>query len=982
MPTWFNVRHPALPPLLGTPGRQVAAGIVLIGAVVIGSFAYDQWQHYDDALARADRDTRNAAVLLAENTARTFDAIDGTLRAVAALHHDIAAGLYRDRATIHNLLQAIHGGSPVLRAIGLIDADGNRVYSSLDIDPPPLNVAEQEHFTAQRDGNGSAIHVAAPIRSKLTGDWIINVSLRLESPDGRFAGIAAGVVDPNYFSAVYRSIELGPSRIAALFRGDGIILAREPALEGRLGKSVAEAGWFRDLLPRVAVGTAHGRSRFDGSEQIGSYARVPGGGQVVGVSILRAEALADFREELIHGGARIGVGLFVLIVGARFLIIQLRRRQRADGRFRDLLEAAPDAMVIVDRQGRIALVNAQVEKLFGYGRGELLGKPVEMLMSEQYRAGHPALRDGFMAGPRKRPMGSGLDLHGRRKDGTEFPLEIGLSPLDTDDGVLVSATIRDISERKQAEAELIESRKAAEAASRAKSDFLSGMSHELRTPLNALIGFGQMLEMNRERTLTDSQREYVGYIISSGHHLLDLVNDVLDLAGIESGRLKLSIERVLIGDIFEQVRRTMSPLAQTAGISFQTILTDGPVAVRADHLRLRQVLINLVSNAIKYNRSGGAVTLTALSAAGGRVRCLVADTGIGIAPEHHKDLFQPFQRLGAKDIGVEGTGIGLALSRKLIKAMNGTIGFASEPGLGSTFWVDLPADATGAAVAGTDGQALPLALPRASAGGYSLLYVEDNPASLRLMEHLLSTLPGVEMLSAPTPQLGLDLAIAHRPDVIVLDLNLPGMSGFDVLARLKALPATRDIPVLALTAAAFPGDTRKGMAAGFFRYITKPLDVNAFLVAVDEALMKASAQPRPARAEPEPQRPLDILIADDHEISRTLTSALVSQLGHRVERVGNGREAVAAVQSHRYDLVLMDMEMPDMNGVAATKAIRALTTPANLTPVIALTAHAFPGLREELVSAGMNDYLTKPIQREALAEVLARWATRAGRSAA
>jgi CheY-like chemotaxis protein len=396
--------------------------------------------------------------------------------------------------------------------------------------------------------------------------------------------------------------------------------------------------------------------------------------------------------------------------------------------------------------------------------------------------------------------------------------------------------------RERLQAELAEAtaiakaaRAEAETANRAKSDFLARMSHELRTPLNAVIGFAQMLELDPSQTLTDKQREYGRYILRGGEHLLKLVNEVLDLAGVEAGRLSMSIERVFVVEALAGIDEIMRPVADKAGVTFAVASSAGLPDVRADSLRLRQVLINLVANAIKYNRQGGAVTVSAMPRVDGRMRFVVSDTGHGIPAGRQTDLFEPFHRLGAEYTAVEGTGLGLALAKRLVEAMHGTIGFSSEPGRGSTFWIELPVETAPAAAAETPVAAAPLAAA-ATAGRCTVLYVEDNPANLRLMEHLLSTLPDVAMLSAPTPQIGLGLAMARRPDVIVLDLNLPGMSGYEVLTRLKAMPETRDIPVMALTAAALPGDVRRGLAAGFLRYLTTPIDARALFAAIDVAL--------------------------------------------------------------------------------------------------------------------------------------------------
>ncbi len=370
----------------------------------------------------------------------------------------------------------------------------------------------------------------------------------------------------------------------------------------------------------------------------------------------------------------IGSASVILVAGAvrhtTIIIRQLNTTLRqSEAKFRGLLESAPDAMVIVDGKGRIVLVNAATERLFGYRRAELLGQPSDILM----------------------PSNAGGDPYGRRKDGSAFPVEVSHSPLQTEDGLMVSSAIRDVTERRRIEAELMQ-------ASRAKSDFLSGMSHELRTPLNAVVGFAELLKMKGADSLTEKQHEYVEHILEGGNHLLILVTQLLDLAGIEAGRLNLSITRVDVGTILDYVHGLMAPLAMKAGVKFELIPAPPSVATRADELRLRQVLINLLSNAIKYNREGGEVTLSAI-AADNSVRFTVADTGMGIPPERKDELFQPFHRLGAEHSSVSGTGIGLALSRRIAEAMGGTVGFTSEVGKGSRFWVEMPADPSVAAVA-------------------------------------------------------------------------------------------------------------------------------------------------------------------------------------------------------------------------------------------------------------------------------------------
>jgi PAS domain S-box-containing protein len=634
--------------------------------------------------------------------------------------------------------------------------------------------------------------------------------------------------------------------------------------------------------------------------------------------------------------------------------------------FRELVDAAPDGLIVCDQRGTITLVNAEAERMFGYARGELIGKPIDILIPDSVRPRHGHHVASYIAAPRLRPMGSNLDLRGRKQDGSEFPVEISLSPITSDRGLLITAGIRDVTDRRRLEREykrsnaylvsavdavqeaftlfdehdrvmmvnsaarqllgsstgdsivgrrfdellrdalasgvfdfsnetreslyarwlayhqapsgmlevrtgtgrylrvterrtadhgtvsmiadvtddvqraeeLGHAREAAEAASAAKSEFLSSMSHELRTPLNAILGFAQLLERDRKRPLDERQLERLGHVLRGGEHLLRLIDDVLDLSRIEAGRITVSSEPVGVVDVLAEVVHTLEPMATRAQIQIATApIPAGLPPVIADRTRLAQVLMNFGSNAIKYGKPDGHVTFRA-ELRGPSLRVVVIDDGMGIPDDKRDKIFEPFQRAGQETGPIEGTGIGLTISKRLAELMKGNVGFTSEVGRGSQFWIDLATDQARADDSAEASAKLIATSPLAAGTArHTIVYVEDNPSNIAFMRELVEELSSVELVTAPTAEIGLELIRARLPAVVIMDINLPGISGFEAVKRLREWPETRDIPVIGLSAAALVKDTTRAKEAGFYRYLTKPVRVPELTATLEELLI-------------------------------------------------------------------------------------------------------------------------------------------------
>ncbi|MGA3245457.1 MAG: PAS domain S-box protein [Bacteroidota bacterium] len=506
---------------------------------------------------------------------------------------------------------------------------------------------------------------------------------------------------------------------------------------------------------------------------------------------------------------------------------------------RSLIESNIDAIMTTDPSGNITDVNKQMEVLTGCTRDELIGAPFKRYFTDPDRA------EASIKLVLSEMKVTNYELTARARDGKETVVSFNATTFYDRDRRLqgVFAAARDVTERKRLDqvlqeknVELESARSVAEIANLAKSEFLSSMSHELRSPLNAILGFAQLMESDSPPP-TPAQGESIARILQAGWHLLKLINEILDLAVIESGKVSLSPESVSLSEVMSECQAMMEPQAQKRGIKMAFSRFDKPIFVKADRTRLKQIVINLLSNAIKYNKENGIVEVNCTETRPKRIRISVSDTGEGLSPEKLGQLFQPFNRLGQEAGGVAGTGIGLVVTKRLAELMDGVLGVESTVGVGSVFWCELVSAAAPQLAAKSD-EAETSVSPQMPTGAQlrTLLYVEDNPANLELVEQIIARHTNIRLLTAVNGDSGIEIANASHPDMILMDINLPGINGFEALKILRSDPATAHIPVVALSANAMPRDIEKGLKAGFYRYLTKPIIVKELMDTLNAAL--------------------------------------------------------------------------------------------------------------------------------------------------
>ena len=594
-----------------------------------------------------------------------------------------------------------------------------------------------------------------------------------------------------------------------------------------------------------------------------------------------------------------------------------------DTRYRELFEVAPDAILEVDHEGVIRLANEEAERVFGCPRSELIGRRVEDLLPERYREAHLGHRGHYQDHPVKRPMGSTLDLRAKKADGTEFPVDIKLSPIQTEDGLRIMCVVRDITERRQTEAQIrslnenLERRnREVERANQLKSEFLASMSHELRTPLNAIIGFSDLLKEQSGGEANEKQQRYLNHISRGARHLLTLINDILDLSKIEAGRLDLRLEKLILPDDIEEVFTAVRPLATAKGLDLHIDVHSG-LEFHADRTRIKQILFNLLSNAVKFTPAGGSISVEA-HAEGTLLRLSVVDTGIGISPDEIETIFGAFHQAAETTKGVrEGTGLGLAITKRLVELHRGRICVASEVGRGSRFSVEMPLRPE-----------IERREPRTSDGGGRLrggkplvLVVEDEDPARELLTSYLDP-EGYDVAWVSSGTEALIRARQLRPDAITLDIRLGDISGWEILHRLKKDPETAQIPVVLISILDEP---ETGFALGASDYLVKPVSKETLL-----AVLRKHVSPSSKDA-------TKLLIVDDDTETRYLLSAVLEAEGYTTLLAARGSQALDVLGRVSPAAILLDLLMPEMDGFEVLRRIKEDRMSRDI-PVFILTA--------------------------------------------
>ncbi|MCW3475410.1 ATP-binding protein [Limobrevibacterium gyesilva] len=852
-------------------------------------------QEYRQALQGAVQDTTNLARGFSENISRAFDAIDQTLLFARESYQRDPTRF--DLTTWARSRQFTHG---LTIQLTIIDAEGIVLMTNLGPVTSRVDLSDREHVRVQKEATEDRMFISAPVLGRLSGKWSINVTRRIGRPDGSYGGTVVVSVDIGYLTRFYESLDIGNGDVL-LVGEDGVIRAHAPLRDGVIGTRLAGAE-ATALLSSAEQGSFHTVSPVDGAARIESFRRVAGYPLLVAVGLDEAEVFAEWqrqRTRLLILGTLIGV---VAALFGTLLVRQHRRIARSREALAATLENISQGILMVDAEGRVPVANRRVMELLELPDSLMQGIPyfrdILRWQLAQGEFGPPETVDpAFLHFVESGGISSEYGVYERLR-GNGRALEIRTQEMAGGGAV---RTYTDVTERKRTETALAAARDAAEVAGRARSEFLAVMSHEIRTPMNGIIGAASLL---LDMKLGAAEQHYVRIILDSGNHLLQMINDILDFSRLESGKLELEVASFDIRGLLRGAIDMLAAAAAAKSLALEIdIADDVPLRAAGDARRLRQILLNLIGNAVKFTEAGHVrVSVTRQAREPGAVRLgfTVADTGIGIAPEAQSRLFDEFTQADSSiSRRFGGSGLGLAISRRLIERMGGSIEVESAPGLGSIFRFDVKLRSRRA----SDDAAF------AQAAGLRALVAEDNATNRLVVTRMLERL-GHRVEAVTNGREAVDAVASRDYDLVLMDVMMPEMDGLAATRAIRAMPGERGrLAIVGLTASAMPTDEAACLAAGMDEYATKPITGDRLA----EAIAAATAR-RPPQATPEG---------------------------------AHGRRA-AVVENRGFDPAMLDAMVRDLGPGAAADVVR-LFIETGLRQTADLLAHAEAGRRAELM---------------------------------